>query len=253
MNRNETFPPILVSSLVVHLAWASLEVCVEDVEQIQVLVSGADSDVKDLRMVCEENRLLVEQPAYGINLKNLGAERWMQIMLRLPATWKGAVDLSTISAPIKARGLTGTDLTMDSVSGCITATGLSSIATGLHTVSGDVKASDIQGEKLSLRSVSGSITVTDAGFDVYHVTTASGQADLDMNRPFQRVDSLSVSGDVRIFTPMDHADAVLRSVSGRLRTRGVSIVPEAAPLRANSVSGDLEINCSYAATYNEEE
>ena len=71
MNRNEAFPAILVSTLAAHLAWASLDVMVEDVDQIQLFISGAESDVKDLRITCEENCLTVEQPSYGINLKNL--------------------------------------------------------------------------------------------------------------------------------------------------------------------------------------
>lgn len=252
MNRNESFPAIIVSTLAVHLAWASLDIVVEDVDQIQVLVSGADNDVKDLRMVCEENRLTVEQPSYGINIKNLGTERWMQIMIRLPRSWKGAVDASTISAPLKARGLTGTDLSLDTVSGELTAADLQSMTTALHSVSGNVKAENLFGEKLSLRTVSGDVTARACSFDTYRVNTVSGQADLDMTRPFERLDGLTVSGSLRLFTPMDQVDAALRSVSGRLRTRGVSIQPDAPAARVSSVSGDLEINCSTAATYEEE-
>lgn len=252
MNRNEAFPPILVTTLAVHLAWASLDVMVEDVEQIQVYVSGADNDVKDLRIQCEENRLTVEQPSYGINLKNLGAERWMQIMIRLPLSWKGEVDLNTISAPLNARGLTGTDLTLDTVSGDLTACDMQSITTALHSVSGDVKAERLQGEKLSLRTVSGDVKALACGFDQLRVNTVSGQMDMDLCRPFERLDSLSVSGDLRLFAPMEQVDAALRSVSGKIRTRGISIQPEAPVARSSSVSGNVEINCSTAATYEEE-
>lgn len=252
MNRNESFPAILVNTLAAHLAWASLDVIVEDVEQIQVLVSGAENDVKELRITCEENRLTVEQPSYGINLKSLGAERWMQIMIRLPRSWKGAVDLNTISAPLNVRGLTGTDFTLDTVSGDMTISGLQSITTALHSVSGDVKGEDIHGEKLSLRTVSGDITARACGFDTYRINTVSGQADLDMIRPFSRLDGMSVSGNLRLFAPMDRADAALRSVSGRLLTRGVSIQHDAPQARVSSVSGNLEISCSTAAIYEEE-
>ncbi len=252
MNRNEAFPAILVSTLAVRLSWASLDIMVEDVEQIQVYVSGADNDVKDLRMVCEDNRLTVEQPSYGINLRNLGAERWMQIMIRLPRSWKGAVDASTISAPLNARGLTGTDLVLDTLSGDLVASDMQSITTALHTVSGDVKAEGLQGEKLSLRTVSGDVTARACSFDQVKLNTVSGQMNVDLSRPFDRLDGLTVSGGLRIFAPMDKVDAALRSVSGRLLTRGVSIQPGAAEARVTSVSGDLEINCSTAATYEEE-
>ena len=44
MNRNEYFPMLEVSSLSVHLAWATLEVRGDSVDQLQVLVSGGESD-----------------------------------------------------------------------------------------------------------------------------------------------------------------------------------------------------------------
>ena len=251
MNRNEAFPPILVNTLCAKLAWASLDVVVEDVEQIQVFVSGAEGDVKDLRVACQEMCLTVEQPNYGINLKNLGSERWLQVMIRLPLSWKGAVDVNTISAPLTVQGLSGTDFTLDTVSGDLTATGLSSITTALRTVSGTIQAADVYGEKLSLRSVSGDITGRGCSFDTYRINTVSGQVDLDMERPFDKLDGASVSGDVRIFTPMTCADAALRSVAGRLLTRGISIQQGAPEARLSSVSGNFEINCSNA-TYEEE-
>lgn len=247
MNRNESFPAILVSKLEANLAWASLEVTVEDVEQIQVLVSGAEADVKDLRILCEENRLTVEQPTYGINIKNLGSERWMQILVRLPRSWKGAIDLSTFSAPLKVRGVTGTDLELDTVSGDLTATDLTSITTVLHTVSGHLRTENISGERVSLASVSGDITASRCCYDHYRINTVSGCADVEMLRPFSKLDGHSVSGSMRLFAPMTEADAALRSVSGRLLTRGVSIVPGAAPARVATVSGDLELNSSLTA------
>lgn len=252
MNRNENFPAILVSALAVHLAWASLDVMVEDVEQIQLYITGDENDVKDLRIACEENRLTVEQPSYGINLKSLGSQRWMQVMIRLPRSWKGAVDLNTISAPMNVRGLTGTDFTLDAVSGDITAAGLQSITAALRTVSGSIKAEEIYGERLSLRTVSGDITVRACGYDAYRINTVSGQADLDLVQPFEKLDGVSVSGNMRLFAPMDCINASLRSVSGRLLTQGVSIQPGAPEARVSSVSGNLEINCSDPATYEEE-
>lgn len=252
MNRNESFPAILVSALAAHLAWASLDVIVEDVDQIQVFISGAENDVKDLRVSCEENRLTVEQPSYGINLKSLGSERWMQVMIRLPRSWKGSVDLDTISAPLNVRGLAGTDFTLDTVSGDITAGDLHCITSALRSLSGSIRAENIFGEKLSLRSLSGDITIRACGFDAYRVNTVSGQADLDMTQPFERLDCVSVSGNMRVFAPVEYVNASLRSVSGRLLTRGVSIQHGAPEAKATSVSGNFEINCSTAATYEEE-
>lgn len=250
MNRNEAFSSMQVSSLTAHLAWASLDVMVEDVEQIQVCISGAEKDVKELRVECLEGTLLVEQPAYGI--KTLGTEHWMQIILRVPREWKGAVDLNTISAPLNIRGLTGTDFTLDTVSGDLNASGLQCITAMLRSVSGLVKADGLSGEHLALRSVSGDITARGCGFDSFRINTVSGEVNLTLVQGFDKLEGISVSGSIRVDAPISAANAALRSVSGRLLTKDVSIQPDAPEVRVSSVSGNLEMNCSTAATYEEE-
>lgn len=250
MNRNESFPTALVTALDAHLAWACLDVMVEDVEQIQVCISGDEKDVKELRVECSDQHLMVEQAAYG--LKTIGTEHWMQIIIRIPRAWKGSVDLNTISGRLCVRGLTGTDFILDTVSGELNASGLKSITTTLRSVSGQIKAEDVAGERLSLRSVSGDMTLCGCSYDSYRIAAVSGRVDLDMSVPFEKLEGMTVSGSVRLFTPMTAADAALRSVSGRLLTRGVSIQANAPEARVSSVSGNLEINCSTAATYEEE-
>lgn len=250
MNRNEAFSSMQVSSLTAHLAWASLDVMVEDVEQIQVCISGAEKDVKELRVECLDGVLLVEQPAYGI--KTLGTEHWMQIILRVPREWKGSVDLNTISAPLSIRGLTGTDFILDTVSGDLTAARLQCMTAVLRSVSGRVRGDELSGQHLTLRTVSGDIAVQRACFDGFRINTVSGETDLDAAQPFEKLEGLSVSGSIRVNAPMPTVNAALRSVSGRLLTNGVSIQPDAPEIRISSVSGNLEMNCSTAATYEEE-
>lgn len=250
MNRNETFSSMQVSSLTAHLSWASLDVMVEDVEQIQVCVSGAEKDVKELRVACQEGTLLVEQPAYGI--KTLGTEHWMQIILRVPRAWKGAADLNTISAPLNVRGLTGTDFTLDTVSGDLFASGLQCMTAMLRSVSGHIKGEKLTGQHLTMRNVSGDMAAEACSFDTCRINTVSGDAHLVLDRPIDKLEGISVSGSIRVDAPMADANAALRSVSGRLLTSGVSIRPDAPEVRVSSVSGDLELNCSVAATYEEE-
>lgn len=250
MNRNETFSSMQVSSLTAHLAWASLDVMVEDVEQIQVCISGAEKDVKELRVECLEGTLLVEQPAYGI--KTLGTEHWMQIILRVPREWKGSVDLNTISAPLNIRGLVGTDFILDTVSGDLTAAHLQCITAVLRSVSGRVKGEELAGQHLTLRTVSGDISVQNASFDGFRINTVSGETDVEAVRPFEKLEGISVSGSIQVTAPMSTVNASLRSVGGRLLTNGVSIQPDAPEVRVSSVSGNLEMNCSTAATYEEE-
>lgn len=250
MNRNEAFSSMQITSLTAHLSWASLDVMVEDVEQIQVCISGAEKDVKELRVECQDGVLLVEQPAYGI--KTLGTEHWMQIILRLPREWKGSIDLNTISAPLNIRGLTGTDFILDTVSGDLSAANLQCMTAMLRSVSGRVKGENLSGQHLTMRSVSGDMTLAGGSFDGYRINTVAGEADLEMVRPFEKLEGISVSGSIRINAPMNAANAALRSVGGRLLTNGVSIQPDAPEVRVSSVSGNLEMNCSTAATYEEE-
>ena len=241
MNRNESFPASDVTELALHLAWASADVTVDEVSEIQVMVSGNEGDVNDLKILCDDGRLLIEQPTYGLSIK-LNTERWMHVLVRIPSQWKGALDANTISAPLKARGLTGTDLQLDTVSGDVQAIDLTGITIALRTVSGNVAAGGISAGHLSLRTVSGDVTVDCADARVYRLNTVSGEASIDMAAPFERLDGVTVSGSVRVYTPVCEADAVLRSVNGRLRTSGVSIMENAPVIHVKSVSGDLEIN-----------
>ena len=131
MNKIETFSPTQITGVEAHLAWASLEVLADDVNELQVMAAGNDKDVSDLRIQEKEGRLVVEQPTYGLSIK-LNSERWMQIVIRLPRSWKGALDMSTITAPLRARGISGTDVTLDSVSGDMRAANINAIALTLR-------------------------------------------------------------------------------------------------------------------------
>lgn len=45
MDRRKHFSALDVTAMTVHLAWATLDVVADAVEDIQVLVSGNDTDV----------------------------------------------------------------------------------------------------------------------------------------------------------------------------------------------------------------
>lgn len=251
MNRNESYPAAQVTNLAVHLAWATLEMLVDDIEEMQVLVSGDDNDVNDLKIESKDGRLLVEQPTYGLTIK-LNTERWMQLCVRIPRTWKGAVEANTIAGMLNARGLTGTDLTLDTVSGDLRAMNLSGIAVNLKTISGDIKAGGLDCEKLAVRTVSGSVSIqSSAGMSV-KLSGVSGDQALELIRPFERVEATTVSGDVKLYVPMDKADVALRAVTGRVRTSGVSLLEGAPAVRVTSVSGNLEINRTEGQTVAEQ-
>lgn len=240
MDRNESFDALSVSALNLRLAWASLDVMVEDVDAIQLIISGDDEDVAAMRIVAENGRLTVEQPTYGLTYK-LNMARWMQIFVRIPHDWKGAVDASTIAGPLSASGLTGTDLTLETVSGALHASSLTCLTAALRTMTGTLTAEQVTTEKLALRTVSGPIVYTGSCTDKLHLSSVTADLDIALTAPYAALDGNTVSGSVRVCAPLDEADVSFKAVSGRLRTRGVSIVEEGVKVNINSVSGNLEL------------
>ena len=240
MNRNVTFAARELTGLTLKLAWASAEIYADRVEEMQVLVSGDEHDVSELRIRQEGTQLLVEQPNYGLSMK-LHNERWMQLFIRVPRDWKGAVSADSISGELTVRGLIGTDLLLESASGSIRTTNTSFITTGVKTVSGDIELSAPVCEQMTLRTVSGSAAVSSGNTLRLHLTSVSGDCAVTLvNVPVQAEGS-SVTGQTVLNVPMADADASLRSVSGRLLTENISIREGSPKMSFSSVSGNLII------------
>ncbi len=241
MNRNESFAAPQVNALNVRLAWASLEMIVDDVPEIQVVVSGDEHDVSDLKISCSDGKLLLEQPTYGLTMK-LNTERWMQLFVRVPKSWKGAASLSTISGAVNVRGLTGTDLSLETVSGDLRTMGMNSMNLNLKTATGDIHAMNIACDGLNLRSVSGQVKVQDVSARQVKTFNVSGETTLEFVDPFEKIEGNTVSGNIRLYAPITEADATLSSLNGRVRTSGVFLKEGGSAIRINSISGDLEIH-----------
>ncbi len=242
MNRNENYPAASVAVLDVNLAWATLELVADDVEEIQVLVSGNEEDVDDLRTGLKDGTLRVEQPAYGLTPK-ITMVRWMQVVVRLPRTWKGVIGAGTVAGCLRASGLTGSDVVLATVSGDLSATGTEAIALRVRTVTGALNLAEARAEKLTLRTVSGLLRVQRGDFRFIRVNSAASDVDLDLDAPMERLDATTVAGDIRIDAPIRMACITLRSATGRLRTGGVSITDEGPVIAANTVSGGLLVTC----------
>ena len=73
--------------------------------------------------------------------------------------------------------------------------------------------------------------------------SVSGEQTYNMNSSFERVDVTAVSGNVIITAPVEAMNVSLRSISGRVRTEGVSITDrEDVPVvRITGVSADLKL------------
>lgn len=240
MNRNEFFEALPITRIALKLIGATLEICTDDIEDVHVMVSGADRDASSLRVALQGDQLIVEQPATSL-AKNPVGTSWLQVTLRLPLTWKGRIDGRTVSGWVNARSLTGADLALESVSGMITASDLDFITLSLRSVTGDVKLVNAACEKCTLASTSGDVSALAVGLRSCAVTNITGNAMLSLTCPFEEITATSVTGDVAIEAPVEVCDAVLRSVAGRIRTSGVSILEGAAKVRVNTVSGGLDI------------
>ena len=102
-------------------------------------------------------------------------------------------------------------------------------------------------------SLLGGAELTDCAYDVYRITGVRGSTSLHMLQGFDQLDGLMISGSLHVTAPMDSVDAVLHTVTGRLRTQGVALVQDAPRASVTTVSGHFEMNSSLlAATYEEE-
>ena len=242
MSRNERFDPGAVARITIGLAWATLELTSDSVERMQLLVAGTPEDVDDLKIRLEAGTLSVEQPAYGLSTR-INTERWLQVTLRIPADWKGEITASTMSGPLRATGLSGSDFSVSTISGGLRASGLQAMTLSLRTVSGPLNAADLEADSLSLRTVSGSLSVERAAAQKVKVTSVSADIGLSLIECPERVDINSVSGDTALELPADGAKITLHSVSGKLRTAGVSLTDGDPVISATTVAGNLTVAC----------
>lgn len=240
MNRNETFDQAQAARLDIKLAWATLEAAADDVSGIQLMVSGSESDVSDLKIAVDDGKLTVEQPVYGISY-HVNTEHWMEVYLRIPRAWKGAVSAYTTTGPMTLKKLSGTDITLETVTGDLKASGIEAMNLALKTASGQITGSALTGTKLGVRTVTGGVTLDGCAFRAYRLNTVSGDISLAADAPYESAEGSAVTGNVRFAAPVSEADVLYRGVTGRLRTQGVSLKEGAPEVRVSSVTGSLEL------------
>lgn len=239
MNHNEAFPALTVTQLNVRLAGAALEVFADDIEDIHLLIAGSEPAVEHLRIAHSGSTLTVEQPAPALPLTASG---WMQLTLRVPRSWKGGIDARTTSGLMNLRSLQGADLSLETVSGMVIVNDVSFLTMTVRTVTGDVKIHSAGCRKCALSTTAGNLSMLDSALNSLVLASVTGSAGVSLAEPFQEVSMSSVSGSLTIEAPIDACDAVLRSVSGRIRTNGLSNVEGAAKIRAATVTGNLDVS-----------
>lgn len=244
MNRNEFFQALTVTKLTLRLTSATLEICTDDIDDIHVMISGGKADVDALRMTEAAGSLTLEQPMSAMAKSAAATNSWLQIAIRLPRNWKGTIDARTVTGWMTLRSLAGTDLSIDTVNGLVMVSGVDFITVSARSVTGDVKLNEVHCDKCSLFSTSGCLTAMRSSLHTGSASTVTGLITLDLVAPFEELTLNSVTGDLCVDAPILDCDAVLRSVSGRIRTGGISIVEGAPRLRATTVSSDLDMTCN---------
>lgn len=240
MNRNEFFQALPITKLHLRLTRAALEICTDDIEDVHVMASGSQADVDALRISVSADTLTVEQPL-SLRKKASAPSSWLQIVIRLPRSWKGAVNARTISGWMNIRSLAGTDLALSTITGTILATDLNFMTAAVRTVTGDVKLCQVICDRCSLFSAAGSLSALDVQLKKARAATLTGTVTLALPAPFEALALASVTGDLCVDAPIILCDGALRSLSGRIRTEGVSIVEGGPKIRAATVSSDLDI------------
>ncbi len=248
MERNESFQTEGLHEINARLAWAQLEIFADDVEQIQIIASGDERTVSELKIEKEDGVLIIEQPQYGLTL-DITHGHWIEIVVRVPQTWDQTLRLNTISGPVKAKGLGGESISIETINGDLKASQITAGMIALRTTAGAVKGSQLICETLVGRSISGNITLEDVSAKNYRFTTVSGDIRLDMSAGFEQVELRTVSGDCELFTELDALNVSVRSVSGRKTVSGVKLTDDktAPSVRLTGVSGDLKINLKQEA------
>ena len=234
VDRIESFPVSAVSGMALRLAWGALDVAVDDnAGDVQVTLSGDESAVEAVTLRCDDGFLTLRQPLLPPFRRSLRAQ------VLLPRTWKGALSASTVAAPLNASGVTGTDLQLTTVTGALRAEALGGITVALRTVTGEIDAEALLAGQLALRSVTGDITLS--GVDARQITlrTVAGNTYAEECAPFDRMDAVTVSGDLHITAPEGTVSARLRSLRRRPGNHPIEHTPA---VRMTSVAGDLEIN-----------
>lgn len=240
MNRNEFFQALSLTKLHLRLTHAALEICTDDIEDIHVMVSGSKADAEALHIAAAADTLRVEQPL-SLRKKASAAGSWLQIVIRLPRSWKGAVNARTISGWMNIRSLAGTDLALSTITGTILATDLNFMTAAVRTVTGDVKLCQVICDRCSLFSAAGSLSALDVQLKKARAATLTGTVTLALPAPFEALALASLTGDLCVDAPIILCDGALRSASGRIRAEGVSIVDSGPRVRGLTLTSDLDI------------
>lgn len=241
MERNINFPQEGILHIRVKLTFAQVEAVSGPVDQFELIIAGDEDSVSELRVDLSGDDLIIGQPQLSYAREILPRRRWLQICLRIPKSWKGSIDIGTISGMIGARKLSGDDISLTTVSGTIVARTIDCDHYAQHSVTGSATGEAIHASYGYLRTVSGKVTMEDIQFKTAKVFTVSGEVTLALEGGGKTLDIQSISAPlcIQVDGPVQ---AALHSLSGQfLLAEDVPQTGGGLEISASSVSGDLAV------------
>ena len=243
----------------VSLGWGQVTFTAEPIEKLQVIATGDEESVKELRIFHENNEVFIQQPQYGLTV-NINSTKWLEVLVRIPEGWEIDVEARTVGGVINVKNLSGEQLCFDTVSGNIVASDITceerkmktisgdirgknftADEVALRTVSGDIKVGGITGDELNIRTISGTVAVEQIAYEEIAATSVSGKFVLGCVKIFKQCDCNTVSGDFSLYVPVKKVHIIHRGLRGNVRTEGVDETGEGAKVKVTSVTGDLSI------------
>ena len=244
MEQNVNFPIAGLTDITIRLGWAQLEIYSDDVEQIQVIVSGDAHTVDSLHAAVKDGELFIEQPQYGLGTSlDITRGHWLELCVRVPKAWDQTIHANTISGLIVARGLGGSVIELETISGDLKAQKMTAGKLALKTTAGKIRGEQLLSDWLTVRTVGSEVTLTDVSARSYRMTTVSGNMELRAQSSFELMDLRTVSGDYKVYTQVDAVRISMRTVSGRKTIEDVEQSErEGLPaVRLTGVSGNLHM------------
>ncbi len=248
-----------VKKMNIKLGWGQLTMATESVEKLQIVATGDEETVKELRIYYDDDEVFVEQPQYGLSA-SIVSSRWLEVVVRLPIGWKIDIEARTITGNINMKEIVGKEIEVETVSGKLMVDGmaceemkiktisgktkanqLSCENIKVRTVSGDVVAEDIICKELSIRSVSGGMTFHGLSCQRVTCTSVSGKYLMHHTNPFKSYNVNTVSSEVALYAPIEAVSISQRGLKGNIRTEGVREEATGERIELTTVTGSTTI------------
>lgn len=241
MERNMSFSAQQIKAIRGKMTWGQVEIVSGAHDEVQLLVSGDDESVAEVRVEMEGDTLYVGQPQLSFALEVLPRNRWLQVFLRIPKAWRGGMDIDTVNGLLGAYDVQADDMELSTISGGIVVKRLSADMLKMRTVSGAIAGELLTANTLRVRTTAGDISLGQLKADEIKTNTVSGKVALSVLSGAKELNMQSVAGSMAVDVE-DPVHATLGAVTGQLML-GDGVVSSADGLRiaATSISGGLVI------------